>query len=81
MFRLSDDAATGLVTLEALRHTLNMLGAKLTQDEAQMAADKLAARADGLVDYEELYRLLLETTPPQVMRLLQRFAPGMGKLV
>ncbi|CAM9910415.1 unnamed protein product, partial [Ascophyllum nodosum] len=64
MFRLSDHAGTGLVTLDAFRHTLNMLGAKLSQDEAQMVADRLAARADGLVDYEGLYRLLLDTPPP-----------------
>lgn len=31
-----------------------------------MVADTLAARTDGLVDYEELYRLLLKTPPPQV---------------
>ena len=66
MFRLSDHAGTGLVTLDAFRHTLNMLGAKLSQDEAQMVADRLAARADGLVDYEGLYRLLLDTPPPPV---------------
>lgn len=41
-----------------------------------MVADRLAARTDGLVDYEELYRLLLEVPPPQVkseacMRLRQ----------
>lgn len=36
------------------------------QDEAQMVADRLAARTDGLADYEELYRLLLKTPPPQV---------------
>lgn len=31
-----------------------------------MVADRLGARTDGLVDYEELYRLLLKTPPPQV---------------
>lgn len=31
-----------------------------------MVTDRLAARTDGLVDYEELYRLLLKTPPPQV---------------
>eukprot|EP00904_Undaria_pinnatifida_P002651 jgi/Undpi1/12387/HiC_scaffold_5.g02059.m1 len=36
LFRLSDDTGSGLVTLEALKHTLNMMGAKITQDEAQM---------------------------------------------
>lgn len=66
LFRLSDESNTGLVTLEAMRHTCNMMGATLTQDEAQMVVDKLAARADGMVDYEGLYRLLLETPPPQV---------------
>ncbi|CAM9175845.1 unnamed protein product [Hapterophycus canaliculatus] len=65
MFRLSDENGSGLVTIDALRHTLNMLGAKLTQDEAKMVSDRLAVRTDGLVDYEELYRLLLETPPPQ----------------
>lgn len=55
------------MTLDTFRHTLNMLGAKLTQDEAQMVSDKLAARTDGLVDYEGLYRLLLQTPPPQVI--------------
>lgn len=43
-------------------------GKRTTQDEAQMVADRLAARTDGLVDYEELYRLLLETPPPKVTR-------------
>lgn len=33
-----------------------------------MVADRLAARTDGLVDYEELYRLLLKTPPQQVRR-------------
>lgn len=42
---------------------LTILG---VQDEAQMVADRLAVRTDGLVDYEELYRLLLKTPPPQV---------------
>ncbi|CAM9186272.1 unnamed protein product, partial [Ectocarpus fasciculatus] len=65
MFRLSDDTGSGLVTLDVFRHTLNMLGSRLTQDEAQMVADRLAARTDGLADYEELYRLLLKTPPPQ----------------
>eukprot|EP00903_Cladosiphon_okamuranus_P013950 g12974.t1 len=65
MFRLSDDTGSGLVTPDVFRHTLNMLGSRLTQDEAQMVADRLAARPDGLVDYEELYRLLLKTPPPQ----------------
>lgn len=67
IFRLSDDNGSGLVTLDVFRHTLNMLGAKLTPDEAQMVADRLAARTDGLVDYEGLYRMLLETPPPQVI--------------
>ena len=66
LFRLSDDTGSGLVTMDTLKHTLNMLGAKLTQDETQMVADRLAARTDGLVDYEGLYRLLLECPPPQV---------------
>lgn len=68
LFRLSDDAHTGLVSLEALRHTLNMMGARLSQDEAKMVAGKLAQRADGMVDYEGLYRLLLGTPPPEVKR-------------
>lgn len=72
MFRLSDDTGSGLVTIDVFRHTLNMLGAKLTPDEAQMVADRLAARADGLVDYEGLYRLLLETSPPQVFTTAER---------
>lgn len=43
-----------------------MMGARLTEDEAKIVADKLPTRADGMVDYEGLYRLLLETPPPQV---------------
>lgn len=66
LFRLSDDTGSGLVTMDALKHTLNMLGAKVTPDEAQMVADRLAARTDGLVDYEGLYRLLLASPPPPV---------------
>lgn len=68
LFRLSDEGGSGLVTLEALRHTLNMLGARLSEDETRMVADKLPAaeRSDGMVDYEGLYRLLLETPPPPV---------------
>lgn len=31
MFRLSDDTGSGLTTLDVFRHTLNMLGARLTQ--------------------------------------------------
>lgn len=72
MFRLSDHAGSGLVTLDAFRHTLNMLGAKLTQDEAQIVSNKLATRTDGLVDYEGLYRLLLDTPPPQVIAMLRK---------
>lgn len=45
------------------------------QDEAQMVADRLAARTDGLVDYEELYRLLLKTPPPQVQNSLSITLP------
>lgn len=72
MFRLSDHAGSGLVTLDAFRHTLNMLGARLTQDEAQIVTNKLTTRTDGLVDYEGLYRLLLNTPPPQVTARLRK---------
>ncbi|CAM9389683.1 unnamed protein product, partial [Laminaria digitata] len=83
LFRLSDDTGSGLVTVDILKHTLNMLGVKLTQDEAQMVADRLAARTDGLVDYEGLYRLLLESPPPQHLcsRPLRTPYAGGGALV
>ncbi|CAM9546042.1 unnamed protein product, partial [Phaeothamnion confervicola] len=64
LFRLSDEAASGLVPTEAFGHTLRMLGPTLSKEEAQMVADALPARADAMVDYEELYRLLLRTPPP-----------------
>lgn len=43
-----------------------MMGARVTGEEAQAVADKLPERPDKMVDYEGLYRLLLETPPPQV---------------
>ena len=63
-----------------MRHTCNMMGARLTSEEAQMVADKLAARADGLVDYEGLYRLLLETPPPEVS-IQQRYVGNSPQVV
>ncbi|CAM9842968.1 unnamed protein product [Pylaiella littoralis] len=80
IFRLSDDTGSGLTTLDVFQHSLNMLGSKLTKacDEAQMVADRLAARTDGLVDYEELYRLLLETPPPKHLTKRPTLTPYAG---
>jgi Ca2+-binding EF-hand superfamily protein len=50
---------TGCVTREAFDHTLAMLGCALSKDEAQLVVDSLAARKDKLVNYEELYHLIL----------------------
>ncbi|CAM9255060.1 unnamed protein product [Chrysoparadoxa australica] len=64
LFRLSDSSSSGLVNLSSFSHTLKMLGAQLAEPEVQIIADSLGSRADGMVDYEELYRVLLRTPPP-----------------
>lgn len=68
LFSLSDEMQTGVVTREAFEHTLTMMGCPLAKEEVQTVLDLLSPRKDKLVDYEELYHLILRT-------------PGVGLLV
>ncbi|KAG5183282.1 hypothetical protein JKP88DRAFT_241452 [Tribonema minus] len=87
LFALSDEHRSGLVQLDALKHTLGMLGCRLQDADVLKALKSIPAthrarfthvqivkalpeRSDGMVDFEELYRLLLRTPPP--MHLMPR---------
>eukprot|EP00611_Tribonema_gayanum_P013061 TRINITY_DN2382_c0_g1_i1.p1 TRINITY_DN2382_c0_g1~~TRINITY_DN2382_c0_g1_i1.p1 ORF type:complete len:1787 (+),score=415.93 TRINITY_DN2382_c0_g1_i1:3-5363(+) len=70
LFALSDEHRSGLVQLDALKHTLGMLGCRLQDADVLKIIKALPERSDGMVDFEELYRLLLRTPPP--MHLMPR---------
>ncbi len=70
-FALSDTTKTGLVTRDALRVTLCMLGCKLSNKDEEALLNALPTCCDGMVDYEALHRQLINhPSPPHMTRAL-----------
>jgi Ca2+-binding EF-hand superfamily protein len=65
LFYLSDENRSGLVSLDAFRVTLHMLGYHPTSEQERALVAMLTSRKDGMVDYEELHRVLMQHPPPR----------------
>ncbi len=74
LFGLSDEAKTGLVTRDALRVTLCMLGCRLSDKDEEILLNALPA-CDGMVDYEALYRQLMNHPSPPHMSMALHHTP------
>jgi len=63
IFARHDPSGSGVVTKDGLVGAFRSIGCYLADDEVNMVSKRLKSRGDGMLDYNDLYQVLLQTTP------------------
>ena len=63
IFVRCDPSGSGLVTKDAFIGAFRGIGCFLSEDEVSCIGGRLKSRRDGMLDYNDLYQVLLQTTP------------------
>jgi Ca2+-binding EF-hand superfamily protein len=63
IFSRYDPSGSGVVTKDGMVGAFRSIGCYLNDEEVNVVSKKLKSRGDGMLDYNDLYQLLLQTTP------------------